>query len=555
MSIFRRKEVWVYIVVALVAFAYGAWFRSHSLYQQFDTGVPDDAAYYAKPALNVATGFGSSFDGIHPTNGYQPLWFLTLVAFFKLLPLGSMTLTGVWYAALILQAGIVALATAVLARFLTRLTQHLGVSVFLAFLPLLLIPGRILNLLETPLQFLLLSWILLQLYNLLERPAYEDFRERLFILGISTGLLFLARTDGIFMYGALLIPLATKFRRDLRRLLWFIVPALSITACYFATNYAVFGSPMPVSGSVKMDATIELWQYSESVWNFVSAKLAFIFGPGDFASPYLKVLIQLWAFLVPISIAVIYLRKRILSNRQLIVAALGVFLMAKYLGYTVIYHGSRTSAYWYWVIDVIIWLIIFAAVLRWILEKKWGQQYVMYAQKSLIGLTALATIGCAAGGVYLRRTLPEKPVRDTSVLLDLAAFVNRSSFFSGKRLGAYNSGILGYFSNRPLTNLDGLINSVEYARIIKEGQRDAWIKENIDVLIEYHSAYVDYYTNLGFSLYNIRSYIDNPVPYTEVTGDDYRVYVRNDLRESFEAYLASLPLAKSRPITNKPDTL
>lgn len=547
MSIFKRRELYVYVVIALVAFAYGAWFRSHSLYQQFDTGVPDDAAYYLKPALNVATGFGSSFDGTNPTNGYQPLWFLTLVAFFKLLPLDSMTLTGVWYAALLLQAGIVALATAVLTRFLSRLTQHLGLSIFLSFLPLLLIPGRILNLLETPLQFLLLSWILLQLFNLLERPAYEDFRERLLILGISAGLLFLARTDGIFMYGALLIPLGVKFWRDLRRITWFILPAAGIVLLYFVVNYATFGTIMPVSGTIKMNTTHELWQASTSVWQFIGSKLAFIFGPGDFASPYLKVLIQLWAFLVPASIAIIYLRKRILSNRQLIIASLGVFLLAKYLGYTVIYHGSRTSAYWYWVIDVIIWLIISAAVLRWLLEKKWGLRYSAHGHRSLIVLAALTILGCFTGGVYLRSMQPEKPIRDTSVLLDLASFVNRSSFFAGKRLGAYNSGILGYFSNRPLTNLDGLINSVEYARLIKEGRRDEWIRQNIDVLVEYHSAYPAYYTSLGYLLYNVRSYIENPVPYTEATGDDYRVYVRPDLRDEFEAYLASarelLPVA------------
>jgi len=38
----------------------------------------DDAFFYLKTAANFATGLGSTFDGINPTNGYHPLWFLLL---------------------------------------------------------------------------------------------------------------------------------------------------------------------------------------------------------------------------------------------------------------------------------------------------------------------------------------------------------------------------------------------------------------------------------------------------------------------------------------------
>ncbi|MBM4043131.1 MAG: hypothetical protein FJ290_31970, partial [Planctomycetes bacterium] len=41
--------------------------------------VPDDAYYYFKVARNVVAGQGATFDGIHPTNGYHPLWMGMLV--------------------------------------------------------------------------------------------------------------------------------------------------------------------------------------------------------------------------------------------------------------------------------------------------------------------------------------------------------------------------------------------------------------------------------------------------------------------------------------------
>ncbi len=44
--------------------------------------IPDDAFYYLTIAKSIAAGHGSTFDAIHPTNGYHPLWMglLTLVA-------------------------------------------------------------------------------------------------------------------------------------------------------------------------------------------------------------------------------------------------------------------------------------------------------------------------------------------------------------------------------------------------------------------------------------------------------------------------------------------
>ena len=42
--------------------------------------VPDDASYYLKIAQNYNSGNGFSFDGIHKTNGFQPLWQYILIA-------------------------------------------------------------------------------------------------------------------------------------------------------------------------------------------------------------------------------------------------------------------------------------------------------------------------------------------------------------------------------------------------------------------------------------------------------------------------------------------
>jgi len=44
----------------------------------------DDGFYYFKIAANIADGKGSTFDGIHLTDGYHPLWAWLLVVVFRL---------------------------------------------------------------------------------------------------------------------------------------------------------------------------------------------------------------------------------------------------------------------------------------------------------------------------------------------------------------------------------------------------------------------------------------------------------------------------------------
>src|SRR5687768_11948827 len=39
----------------------------------------DDAFYYFQVARNIVGGVGPTFDGIHPTNGFHPLWMLILL--------------------------------------------------------------------------------------------------------------------------------------------------------------------------------------------------------------------------------------------------------------------------------------------------------------------------------------------------------------------------------------------------------------------------------------------------------------------------------------------
>jgi hypothetical protein len=81
----RRKLPWFEIalsVVVLSAFLYAAFSNAYNLPNRWF--IRDDAYYYFKVAQNISEGHGSTFDGIHPTNGYHPLWLLVCIPIFAL---------------------------------------------------------------------------------------------------------------------------------------------------------------------------------------------------------------------------------------------------------------------------------------------------------------------------------------------------------------------------------------------------------------------------------------------------------------------------------------
>ncbi len=81
----KKRFPWFEIILTVVflgAQMYAAFSDSYNLPNNWYTR--DDAYYYFKVAQNISEGHGSTFDGIHPTNGYHPLWLLICIPIFAL---------------------------------------------------------------------------------------------------------------------------------------------------------------------------------------------------------------------------------------------------------------------------------------------------------------------------------------------------------------------------------------------------------------------------------------------------------------------------------------
>ena len=215
-----------------------------------------DALVYPRVAFNVATGRGSTYSLLTPTNGYHPLWMWLHVPFMFGADsiMARMGLVQVFW---IVMAIIAAIAWSVLIYSLTRndLAAGLTALVFGGFgWSLYVLYSGI----ETPLVFLGLASVFYLAIRLGTRRLRPSFPLAL-AYGCALAVTFLARLDSVI----LLLPTFWLAFPGLRRLkhaqlLKVFLVSLLIICPYLVWNIAVFGHLMPVSGVVKTISPISL---------------------------------------------------------------------------------------------------------------------------------------------------------------------------------------------------------------------------------------------------------------------------------------------------------
>ncbi len=209
--------------------------------------LQDDCFYYLKVAQNIAHGHGSSFNGVAPTNGYQPLWLwiLTALSLFTENPraiLGFFALSNF----------LAAIATFLLSWRLLRVS---------ALRPLLLFTFAALVTLYSVTLFVygmettLTVPLMLGVTFLLSRIRWlAESTWRAFGLGLLVSAMVLSRIDTIIFAGlAACFLLASRELRALIRtpLLLGAGAGLLPLPAYFISNHIFFRTWLPVSGMAK----------------------------------------------------------------------------------------------------------------------------------------------------------------------------------------------------------------------------------------------------------------------------------------------------------------
>ncbi len=202
----------------------------------------DDAYYYARMALSWYQGQGYSFNGVEPSNGFQPLWML-LVTGLACLTGGETRPFFVAYVALV-----ACLNAAILWGFARLFRERLGaLSAWLVPLFLMLILPSVFSWgMETLLAVPALYFLVYRLGS--GTGSRSQYRQ----LGVALAWLFLVRLDSLVLLPLLMVWLFWRERARTGELLALCLPVAVTVLLYGVANQLWFDSALPVSTLVRL---------------------------------------------------------------------------------------------------------------------------------------------------------------------------------------------------------------------------------------------------------------------------------------------------------------
>jgi hypothetical protein len=412
---------------------------------------PDDCFYYYKTAQNIATGLGSTFDGENFTNGYHPLWMLVCVAAAYV----TSSPTGYLYLMLALNLLVVA---ALSVRMVTLFKDRLGV--WLAVLVVILMNGQrkcsggVFSGLETPLYILLV----LETANFMVKMSWQR-RTHVVWLGALGGLAFLTRTSFVLFVPAACAYLLYRYRTSADRPSWrgimlAAIPGLMLTVPYLAWNYYETGHIQQISGLTKN----LIFTGGFASWHsFAQAALGFANNSGLVLLPL--PLSALFVAMVGASLAVLWRRGMLRLPWQDARLIILVIFAATEGAYYFVNYGPSVFMWHMAPMNVILFLAA-AYFIRSAMQCLNGRSA---ARAALAVLAIIVGAACPWQNIYYSHTYRYSP------LMYDAAIWMRSNLPADARIGVWNAGLVGYFSQRRVINLDGVINGTELYEYQRRG--------------------------------------------------------------------------------------
>ena len=492
--------------ILIYAGMYAAWPTAHLF-------LPDNAFYYFEIARHVAAKKGSTFDGIHPTNGYHPLW-CGVLAVLGLLPLSKDTFVA---GALLVQCGLFAAAVMGLYRTCVREEGRPGLwaaAISLVWLGNFYVSKTVVNGMESA---LLAAAAVALLAVASERLARE---ERLSakdgaVLGALGAVVLMSRLDSFFLLGAVAAVWGAarwgKLRAEWAALAAFVgVPAV-VLAVYMGANQAAFGLPMPVSGYLK--------RFSGAPPRSVATMAAFL--------PFAAVVAGVYRGVMGRWVAVE-------SKRDIAYSILALFVLLMQAD-SMLLRGEAVPAIWY-----------LSQHSLWALATLWLAAERLAARRWAVGaLVGVAALGAAATWVIrLQRSSYDIYVQRR----EMAGWMN-SHLPAGSIVGSWDAGIIGYYSDHPVVNLDGLVNSFEYAQAMRQGKGIEYLdRAGVTHLAQVFLVDFDHFRPAGYDAEELHRRAGEVLwsieSETKPIGAIIRPYLRTGKKFPMQVWVYSRPGAK-----------
>lgn len=470
----RLREHWpLAVALALLTLLQG-WACVIDLPRLIDNFTIDDTYLYLQVALNAGTGMGFTFDGLHRTNGFQPLWLFCMVplaAFFRepeLFLRASLALCALFNLG----------TTAMLYRLGSRLGGlRVALPLLTGWIWMLSHWKPFLSAMETSLYLFVFTILLDQFLRERTSPL------RLSLLG---GLLILCRLDAVVFSAAVLVA-ALAASRPLRwkTMARLTAPLLLIVMLYLAWNQIGFGHHLPVSGRVKTiyhkqelgdgylgpvhaRKTFDTWfrKAANSASRTVSAPLETLF-------PRQKVFKQRWFCLAALCCCLLAGRWRWRLGLLALAGLAHMLIIAATI-------GRFAGLAWYYA-PLMVLVLIGASLALGRLAGRFPRRLAP------LGLPLLAAAaGLAAWTAVARMT--ETPERHNLYQRRYRMARWMAGNLPGDAVvGSWNAGQIAYFSGLTVVNLDGLVNDQAYAERLAQRLPvlDYLEQEGIDYLADY----------------------------------------------------------------------
>lgn len=457
----------------------------------------DDAFYYLKIAQNIALGKGFTFDGVNPTNGFQPLWQFILVPFYLVFK-GNITPIR----AVIVFSGILHVVTGwliykVSQRLIGRWWGLLTAIIWLS-------NPHVLSSNYQGMETVLSAFIFVLLIDLFTKTAVKNLRGNNllpFVWGLMVGLFALTRTEYaplIFFVALYVITLSLKTDTFLTRNTFFRLLILSDGFLLVFGTYAIwslikFHTLASTGGLAKLYYTYgtdwyktvfslkflpeagrqlifySRWLFDSVFGHFSRQAFTYLHFPHyNLIFGLLIIAVFVWS--------INYRTYWHLSRRFLLpLLTFGIFVVSHFIFISIIFHRYVNGKLWYFPIEYI--SLIFLGVFT--LRSLYMEDLRPLFAKFRIGAYFLLVVSVIFFSLVLkteivnyRHLLAVEVVaqKDYNDQFYLASQWLNDNVSTDKVVGAFSSGILGYFSHQRVINLDGFANSPSYLKLLKENR-------------------------------------------------------------------------------------
>ncbi len=469
MDITRGGKTAMYALAALACASLALFFIAVAP-ERMLTLIPDDASYYFEIAENAAGGEGFTFDRIAETNGFQPLWLYLLVPLYLLVRVSPTSMVRI---VAIIQIVIAGAAGLFLYRLLRRACSDLaafaGGAFFVAFV---LAPA--VNGMESALLVLLLVL-------LVGRAVGTGFPDSCsggesFQLGLLLGLVVLARLDsGFICISTAMLLLWGSLRAGVRKKR---LTALALTAGgaslvilpYLFYNAVRFGSPMPISGMLKSSFPVPVLDVSS------------LLSPGPLG--------LLGLLLGTLHLIFYSFRSRTEKANELDgpLAALAI---------AAILHYAHTVLFMRWA--VFAWHFTAYRVLAALALPRLFDRFSLRANRAarLVGASLCIVLIIAAGIERYVRRYSIAPRDSWSTASFEAALWARENTPADAIFAMKDAGHFGYFSERRVASLDGIVGDITFQEVLRSGRLSEWLRRTDVSYLVQHAFWDDPPVNEG----------------------------------------------------------